>query len=121
MNKKIKDHIKKLEHELLDPEVRKSGKRIGELLADDFFEFAKDGKKYNKKEIIDILPSCPEEIFATSNFDVLEISSNTVLVTYIADRKVIKTEEKSKTLCSSIWQERNGKWQMIFFQGTTAE
>lgn len=118
MNKQTAAHIKMLELELLKPGVRLSKERMNELLAYDFFELAKDGKKYNKRQIIRILPQCPEEKFVTSKFEVKEISPHTALVTYIAAREVVRTKQKSRTMCSSIWQLRDKKWQLIFFQGT---
>lgn len=121
MNKKTFDQIKKLELELLTLSARTSKKRLTELLANDFYEFAKDGKKYSKREIIKILPKCPEEKIVTSKFEIKEIAKDTALVSYVAAREVVKTKEKTRTLCSSIWQKRNDAWQMIFFQGTTAE
>lgn len=121
MDQKVVERISNFELELLKYDVRKSHKRMNELLADDFFEFAKDGKKYSKQEIIKILSQCAEEKISTTNFNVLEISSNAALVTYIADRELVSTGKKSRTLCSSIWQEHLGNWQMIFFQGTEAE
>ena len=118
MNQKTKNLIKKLELELLKPEVRKSEEKLNKLLADDFFEIAKDGKRYSKKDIIKILPQRPEEIFIVKDFEIKKIASNTILATYIADREIVETNQKSRTLCSSLWQKKNGKWQMIFFQGT---
>jgi hypothetical protein len=122
MNKKIEKHIvKKFELELLSPETRKSPERLNELLADDFFEFTQSGTATTKQNIIDVLPKCPEEKFVVRDYTEKLLSTQLVLVHYIADREILETGEKRCTLCSSIWQNRNNNWQMIFFQGTPAK
>ena len=46
MNKQLAKHIEGLEVALLQPEVRRSAKRISELLADDFIEFGTEVPSY---------------------------------------------------------------------------
>ena len=115
------NHIKKLELELLDPKVRKSPERLSELLADDFFEFNQSGGISTKESVVNGLPKCPEEKFSVRDFESKEISTDVILVHYIADREILESGKKRCTLCSSIWQKKNDKWQMIFFQGTPAK
>jgi hypothetical protein len=113
--------VKQLELALLDPKTRKSPLKLNELLADDFFEFTQSGLSYSKKDIIDILPTLPQEQFSVRDYHERLIAQDTVLVHYVCDRFVPLTELKRCTLCSSIWQNRNDRWQMIFFQGTPAK
>ncbi|MFC1655681.1 DUF4440 domain-containing protein [Patescibacteria group bacterium] len=110
----MNDLIKELEEELLKPDVRKSPERMGELLADDFFEFGASGKRYSKKEIIEILPTLPESNLSLSDFETIELAPDTILATYRAFNEKIQR----KSLRSSIWKNIDGNWQMIFHQGT---
>ena len=64
------------------------------------------------------LPKCPEERFFIRDYEEKVLSSDVVLVHYIADREILESGENRCTLCSSIWQKRNNNWQMIFFQGS---
>jgi len=121
MDQKTINCIKDFELEMQKQEVRRSPERMSEILADDFFEFTRNGKKYSKKEIIDVLLDLPEENFLMSDFNLVDVSENSALVTYVVDREIVETKVKSRTLCSSIWKETGGKWQQIFFQGTTAQ
>jgi hypothetical protein len=122
MNQKIENYIvKEFELELLSPEVRKSPERLNELLADDFFEFTQSGVAHTKEDIIDVLPKYSEENFFVHDYHEKILSADLVLVHYIADREILESGEKRCTLCSSIWQNRNNNWQMIFFQGTPAK
>jgi len=118
MNQDLRNTIKSLELKLLDPETRKSKKKLDELLADDFFEFAQDGKRYNKQEIIEVLPKCPAEKIEIVDFEATELSQDCILASYIAKREILENSHQHETMCSSIWQKINGCWQMIFFQGT---
>lgn len=113
--------VKALELELLQPETRKSLERLSELLADDFFEFMQSGAAATKQDILDYLPNAPEEQFVVRDMEVKILSAENILLHYIADRKVIESGEEKCTLCSSIWQKRDGRWQMLFFQGTPAK
>ncbi len=110
--------VKELELELLNSKTRRSPERLSELLSDDFFEFTQSGLVVTKKDIIDILPKCPEEKFIVSNYIEKCLSDNLILVHYIINREILESGEKRCTLCSSIWQKKNNNWQMIFFQGT---
>jgi hypothetical protein len=53
----MKQLIHQLEQSLLEPSVRQSVTLLNQLIADDFIEFGSSGKIYNKKDIIDSLPS----------------------------------------------------------------
>lgn len=113
--------VKEFELELLSPTVRKSPERLRQLLADDFFEFTQSGTATTKQEVVDELPNCPEEQIVVRDYIEKMLSSDIVLVHYIADREIVESGLKRCTLCSSIWQKSNGAWQMIFFQGTPSK
>ena len=112
----ITDLIKSLETELLQPKVRKSKERLNELLADDFYEIGESGKQYNKQDILNDLPKQTEVKITIQNFNAVEISPGIVLVTYQAEKEL--AGNKTSSLRSSFWQNKNGKWQITFHQGT---
>ncbi len=113
--------VKELELELLSSETRMSPQRLNELLSDDFFEFTQSGTTCTKRDIIDVLQQCPEEKFVVRDYSEKKLSADVVLVHYIVDREIVESGEKRCTLCSSIWQNINNRWQMVFFQGTPAK
>lgn len=115
---KSKKIIKKLELELLKPIVRKDKKRISELLADNFLEYASVGIVLRKKDILKRLPMEENIKWSVSNFDIVEISRDVVLVTYTTKRKDLKTSETISSLRSSLWKKVKNNWQMVFHQGT---
>lgn len=67
MKNETENQVKELELELLSPEVRKSPERLGDLLAEDFFEYNQSGGLSTKQSIIEGLPKCPEERFDVRN------------------------------------------------------
>jgi hypothetical protein len=121
MSNKLFEIVEKLEVELLKPEVRKSAKRISELLANDFVEFGMEGKKFTKKDMVKALPNSKNEKYEkykATNFKAKKIAPNTVLLTYRASIENTRKKTKIWTLRCSIWQKRKNNWQMIFHQGT---
>ncbi len=116
----LKHTIYDLETSLLQPDVRLSPEKLSELLADDFVEFGSSGRIFSKKDILDRLPNDPEtekNQYSVTDFEAKELSDNIILATYKAT-KIHEDESEILSLRSSIWRGLNGKWQMIFHQGT---
>lgn len=108
------EQLKNLELSLLQDDVRKS-EQFHEMLADEFVEFGSSGRTFTKAEIIASLQAgSPTEITAT-RVKVQWLAPHVGLVTYRAERH---TQPPVVTLRSSIWVFRDGRWQMMFHQGT---
>jgi hypothetical protein len=115
----LKEHILKLESDLVKSEVRKSAQKISDILADDFFEFCSNGEEYHYKNGDVFQEQNDEELFwQIIDFKIKQLSDDCLLARY----KVIKhneaNENKKYTHRSSIWKCIDGKWKMIFHQGT---
>ena len=120
MNDKLVDELLKLESSLHKRDVRSSARALSELLADEFVEFGSSGRIFNKSAIIDALAveSGDLQVFV-DDFAVRELVPNVALVTYVvAEPSGQPTAMVRTSLRSSIWQMRDGRWQMIFHQGT---
>ena len=116
--KKVSEDLFRLETALHRREVRNSPAAVSELLAEDFTEFGSSGRIWNKTSIIHAMekedsgPSVLVQQFLTR-----ELAPDVVLVTYIAWRNADR-DTKTATLRSSIWKLIEGRWQMVFHQGT---
>jgi hypothetical protein len=113
-------HFHELETSLLLPEVRASRDVLSRLLANDFVEFGSSGRIYDRNQVIDGMvqeSSAPPVERTTHDFLVHRLSEVVVLVTYRASRRMPGGRE-FQTLRSSVWQLREGRWQMVFHQGT---
>jgi hypothetical protein len=116
----LKKHLFDLETKMANPKVRKSPQELDQLLADSFVEFGSSGKIYDIQKIKEELGAEQEIHIAISDFKIKVLSSQIVLVTYLADvkEKINSTESHFVSLRSSIWQLVDGKWQIVFHQGT---
>lgn len=114
----LKNHILQLESDLLKPEIRQSIDEISELLSDGFIEFCSSGYvwHYNKGESVD--EEIQEINWQIKNFTVNQLSDNCVLATYKLIKHNELDENKKYSLRSSIWKYYDGKWKMLFHQGT---
>ncbi|UXS01312.1 DUF4440 domain-containing protein [Agrobacterium tumefaciens] len=111
-----------LETSLHRPKVRSSPQAVSDLLADDFVEFGKSGRVYDKQITIEALAQ--EEVSVSTpplevaDFTAKPLSEDVVLVTYKSIRPLAQDQQSNETLRSSIWKRIDGRWQMIFHQGT---
>lgn len=110
-----------LEEELLKPEVRRSAQQVGHLLADEFVEFGSSGRAYSKAQIIAVLQQEtpePSVQIVLAEFTARRLAPDVVLVTYRAIRQSQSDPDPASRLRSSIWKLMDGRWQMVFHQGT---
>ncbi|HVX14988.1 MAG TPA: DUF4440 domain-containing protein [Pirellulales bacterium] len=112
----IERQLQELELSLLQPDARKSA-RVGELLADGFVEFGSSGRVMTKREIVAALQSEVPTTITASDLRVRLLSTELALVTY---RALHHGDPAIVTLRSSIWQRQDGRWRMVFHQGTLA-
>lgn len=107
-----------LEDRLLQPDIRRSREELSMLLADDFVEFGSSGGIHNKLQVIEELPHSPTEPVIIEDFQVKVLSSDVVLATYRGVKPNESREEMRNSLRSSIWRFLDGRWQIVFHQGT---
>lgn len=117
-NNSIEEHLKELEQRLLEPEVRKSAAEVGALLAEEFKEFVSTGQIYNKAQIIELLQIAPTADSALSDFKALMLAPDVALATFFYVREAAQDRPAAKSIRSSIWKRIDGRWQMVFHQGT---
>ncbi|HEV2505203.1 MAG TPA: DUF4440 domain-containing protein [Mesorhizobium sp.] len=116
------DLIRGLEEELFKQAVRASPAAVGALLADDFVEFGRSGRVYDKREIVLSLAaegSDPPLELAASGFELKSLADDVVLLTYRTRR--LDGDRALHTLRSSIWKFSDGAWRMMFHQGTPTD
>lgn len=115
--------IRQLEERLHRPETRKSAEAVEKLLAHGFVEFGSSGTVYdNKDDLIALLaaerPDLASPPVIACDYGFRTISSDAVLVTYRTIQEMKDRGPPRHVLRSSIWQRIDGRWQMIFHQGT---
>jgi hypothetical protein len=114
--------FKRLEARLQLPSVRTSRQQLGLLLADAFVEFGSSGATHDKRSVIAGLLADPESAlprYATmENLKVRRLADDVRLVTYRSRKTRPGTTVPERANRSSIWQKIDGRWQMLFHQGT---
>lgn len=114
--------FRSLEQKLHRPEVRRSPDTVRALLADEFIEFGSSGTIYDKASIVEALAAEPPAAAAlvpdVHDFAARSLSPDVVLVTYRSSRPRPDGAATRATLRSSIWKLIDGRWQMLFHQGT---
>jgi hypothetical protein len=116
--KSLWNRLYRLEKLLQQPEIRHSSQKLAQLLADDFMEFGSSGWICNKQQIIEELSSESTVRIAMSDFRVTPLAADIVLATYEAAIRGQSKKSARRSLRSSIWKKKKGRWQMIFHQGT---
>lgn len=107
--------IANLELSFLDPQVRRSD-RPEQLLAADFQEFGISGRMLGKAEVLDLLKTEPDAPLSVDDMQVRMLAMNIALVTYRAHHH--NRQPTGASLRSSVWVHKEGRWQMLFHQGT---
>ncbi len=96
------------------PRPRAEPARPHRLLAEDFKEFCTSGRIFNLQQLTDALLTSAPRAATMSYFYVLRLADGVALATYHI------TTATSTSHHSSIWVERNNRWQLLFHQGTIA-
>jgi hypothetical protein len=104
-----------LEERLLDPTVRASKAAVADLLDDDFVEYGSAGGIYDKAQVVDGLAAETPVARTVSDLTVRELAPDLGLVTYRVTRH---GEPETHSLRSSVWRRTDGRWRLLFHQGT---
>jgi hypothetical protein len=112
--------VRELEERLLQPDVRSSPRAVADLIADEFVEFGSSGRVFDKPQIIAALRGEPPVHRSLSEFKSSVLAPGVVLVTYRIAGQASPGGSPQHVLRSSIWKLIDGRWQMVFHQGTLA-
>ena len=117
-NPRMLDLFRDLEEKLLRQETRNSPGEVATLLHPDFFEFGQSGTVWSRQQTIDSLAQeCPMEGSLT-DLSVRSLAADVTLGTYRAFGRDPASGNECHSLRSSVWNLTDGRWQMIFHQGT---
>ncbi len=118
MTETLVEDIRALEESLWRSETRFDDACMDALFADDFCEFGRSGRVYQREEMF-FGAHAREEINATlplKEFRLRALSDDIVQVTYVSEVRSGDAIERSNR--SSIWRRGEGGWQLCFQQGT---
>ncbi|RSL17272.1 hypothetical protein EDE15_2802 [Edaphobacter aggregans] len=110
----LQDHLHSLEERLLHPDREPDRRALSNLLAEDFQEFCTSGRIFNLQQLTSALQNSSPRAATMSYFYVTPLADDVALATYHI------TTANSTSHHSSIWVQRNNRWQLLFHQGTIA-
>ncbi len=111
-------HIRQLEEQLLNPSVRSSREKLDELIADQFIEYGSSGQLFTKQQIIDYMPRETPTTRSIEKFDIVDLADEVKLAIYLVVTYIKGENLPVQSLRSSIWKLIDGRWQVVFHQGT---
>jgi glyoxylase I family protein len=110
-----------LEQRFMQPEVRGDRAQVEALLGEDFVMVGLSGRICDRAQILDLLANEPAARFEMGDLAQQTLAPDVALVTYRETRREDPGRPGLASRRSSLWILRNGRWQMIFHQGTRIE
>lgn len=107
-----------LEEKLLRQETRNSPGEVATLLHPDFVEFGQSGTVWSRQQTMDRLAQERPMEGSLTDLPVRSLAADVMLVTYRAIGRDPASGNEWHSLRSSVWKLADGRWQMIFHQGT---
>lgn len=112
----LEEELYRLECSHLEPDVRVSKAKLGEVLDEAFFEFGSSGKVWKRSDYDGDHALEPDNMEITK-FQVHPLGTEAVLTTY----QILNKTRNLQSLRSSIWRKREDGWKLYFHQGTPTE
>ena len=97
---------------LLDPAVRSDPRSVARMLASDFSEIGRSGRRWSRDEMIAALAADPGVESEASGFRGRTVADGLVLVEYQT------TDARGTAHRTSLWRRTDDGWQVAFHQGT---
>ncbi|MGA7525509.1 MAG: DUF4440 domain-containing protein [Acidobacteriaceae bacterium] len=107
-----------LEARFMQPQVRRDRAQVQWLLAEDFHAIGLAGRMADRAQVLDRLEHEPPATIEIVDVAQKTLAPGVALVTYREIRREDSAHPGLASLRSSLWVQRDGRWQMIFHQGT---
>lgn len=114
--------IVELERALLRAPTRHDPDFLETVLDHGMIEFGKSGNEYDRRSILAALSAskaepAPDDELEMTNIRTVRLAPEAVLLTY---RLRPRKEKAIPSLRSSVWKRTDGRWRLVFHQGTQA-
>jgi len=97
--------------------VRSSAEQLNALLCDGFREFGASGKITDRAETVTSVTNSTEATdYKIDEYQIVHLGADHILATYRLQEQ--RGELVRMTLRSTVWKLVEGKWRMLFHQGT---
>jgi hypothetical protein len=113
----LEEKLRELEIEVMTAAGERRAADIRHIIADDFLEIGASGRTYTKAQVLAAIESAPLRKFQIEDFEIVASGDDWAMVSYRAGERTAYAS--STSLRSTLWVEREGKWQIVFHQGTS--
>ena len=120
LSDEVVEELKRLEETLLRPDVRRSREKMSALLADNFMEYGRSGRVYDKAAILETANKPFDGQLTLHKFSAKALAPSVALVTYATVLLQPDGNELHSLRCS-IWSQTERGWQLVFHQGTPCD
>ena len=118
----LSDELAKLEFCMYDNNFRNSREKLETIISKEFIEYGSTGAIFNHDTVMDFLvgDSNSTTVHKIVEKEIKQLSENVVLLLYKMES--LNTDKTiRKTIRSSVWENKNGHWKILFHQGTVAK
>lgn len=116
ISSKDRETLEQQEQELWREETRVNTERMNELISQDFFEFGRSGRVWQRQDTVVAVPHTKDVVSPLPEFHIRLLDENIAQVTY--DSAFIYDGVVEYTHRSSIWSLTTSGWVLRFHQGT---
>lgn len=115
---KLEQQILEYENDFFSKKFCENIKNLNNRIHDDFIEFGKSGKVFDKDSIVQYLNNLEtDRDIEIYSFEIKIVKEGFLVANYISDEKEID----KRALRTSIWINENENWKLYFHQGTITE
>lgn len=109
------DKLETLEESMWLESTRFDLDYMDSVLHEDFFEFGRSGKVFNRKTILEIPSGKINATIPLKDFKAELLDENSVIVTYVSEERYDGLARANRC---SIWIKKPDGWKLRFHQGT---
>lgn len=104
--------VLRLEAELQDSTTRSDGGRLRDILSPEFIEIGASGKRWDRESILDLLVGEAAGEIVIHNLTGRHLATDLIQTCWESQ------SEETWARRSSLWRREDGRWRIIFHQGT---
>lgn len=117
----VQHEIRLLEERLANPGPGDTAASLAAIFANEFREIGSSGRIFDAATVLGALGTVAQRsiraAISLEGFRIERVAPNVMLATYLA-RVAPGPGWRPPTLRSSLWRKREGRWQIVFHQGT---
>jgi ribonuclease HI len=108
-------NLRDLEESLWREETRFDRAYMGSVLAPEFVEFGRSGRRYDRDAVLADEYGPIGALLPLEGFTVMLVRPDLALVTYVNEDHADGYRRSNRM---SLWDRASGRWQLLFHQGT---